>query len=82
MSQDNPEEMPAPEGYTTRASFHLAYLKEMLAEHGKRYSKEHPGVVTDRSYLQALRERCTTTGHLRSLSGLFGVLHECGATLP
>lgn len=82
VSLDDPEDLPALDGYITRASFHLAYLKEMLAEHGKRYSKEHPGVVTERGYLQALRERCTTTGHLRSLNRLFGVLHECDASLP
>jgi hypothetical protein len=74
--------MAAPDGYINRASFHLAYLREMLAEHGMRYSKEHPGAVTQREYLKALRRRCLTTTHLRSLDVLFGVLEGCRAMWP
>jgi hypothetical protein len=82
VSVEDPEAMPAAEGYITRASFHLAYLKEMLSEHGKRYSKEHPGVVTDLDYFKALRDRCRTTMHLHSLEMLLRVLDDCGAAWP
>ncbi|MDC0748391.1 hypothetical protein [Polyangium mundeleinium] len=70
VSNSDPEIMGKPDGYTTKASFHGKYLKEMLLEHGMRYSKEHPGVVVRKDYLDALRQRCASTGHLQSLSAL------------
>lgn len=70
VSTKDPELMGKPEGYPTKASFHGKYLKEMLLEHGKRYSKEHPGVVVGNDYLDALRQRCASTGHLQSLAAL------------
>jgi len=66
--------MAAPPGYQTKASFHLAYLKEMLAEQNKSYSKTRPGVVVEPNYLEALRHRCANTLHLRSLHRLFQIL--------
>ncbi len=63
-------------GYVTRASFHLAYLKAMLTERGRSYSKQHPGIVLDPSYLVALEERCARTGHLMSLGRLFEALRS------
>ncbi|MFS8066349.1 MAG: hypothetical protein ACMG6S_08245, partial [Byssovorax sp.] len=51
------------------------YLQEMLLEQSPelRYSKTRPGRVLDKDYLDALRERVTSTGHLRSLQKLFMV---------
>jgi hypothetical protein len=71
VSVDDPEGMGRPPGYLTRASFHLAYLQEMLREQGKMYTKTNPGVVLERNYLDALQHRCSTTGHLPSLQKLF-----------
>jgi hypothetical protein len=71
VSLADPEAMGRPRGYVTRASFHLAYLQEMLREQGKIYSKTSPGVVLEQNYLDALRLRCTSTGHLPSLQRLF-----------
>ncbi len=62
--------MGRPRGFVTRQSFHEAYLKEMLAEQGKSYSKSHPGVVLENNYLASLRDRWATTSHLRSLKRL------------
>ncbi|HSO00008.1 MAG TPA: hypothetical protein VLS89_17060 [Candidatus Nanopelagicales bacterium] len=70
VSVNDPELMGRPSGYLTRSDFHLEYLKEMLREQGKTYSKIHPGVVTESSYLDALRHRWGTTGHLSSLGRL------------
>jgi hypothetical protein len=70
VSVDCPEQMGHPPAYLTRASFHLAYLQEMLREQDKTYSKTGPGVVLEANYLEALRQRCATTGHLPSLSVL------------
>ena len=71
VSTDDPEQMGRPTGYLTRASFHLTYLQEMLREQGKSYTKKNPGVVLEPNYLQALRQRCASTGHLASLQRLF-----------
>lgn len=70
VSALDPEAMGSPRGYVTRQSFHEAYLKEMLAEQGKSYSKVHPGVVLESNYLSSLRDRCAATSHLRSLQRL------------
>jgi hypothetical protein len=70
VSAGCPEQMRQPPGWLTRQSFHLAYLHEMLQEQGKTYSKTGPGVVLEPNYLEALRERCATTGHLPSLQVL------------
>jgi hypothetical protein len=70
VSSLDPEAMGRPRGFVTRQSFHEAYLKEMLAEQGKSYSKAHPGVVLESNYLASLRDRCATTSHLPSLKRL------------
>lgn len=71
----DPEGMGSMNPPMPRAVFHGRYLKAMLRERnpGLRYSKQHPGVVMERDYLDALRERCRNTGHLRSLQRLFGI---------
>ena len=81
IGENDPELMGKPDGYPTRAIYHLAYLKEMLRERDKTYSKEHPGVVCARDYLDALHERCVTTGHLGSLSVLLSVWERLGGTM-
>lgn len=73
VSEGCPEHMTAMPGYVTRMSFHLDYLKEMLAEQGRPYSKEHPGIVMDKSYFDALAGRCAETDHLPSLKRLLDV---------
>jgi hypothetical protein len=78
VSVDDPEHMGCPPRYVTRQSFHERYLREMLAAHGKRYTKEHPGIVTDASYFAALVERCEETGHLQSFRYLLEAFGECG----
>lgn len=81
VRQNDPELMGKPAGYVTRASYHEAYLKEMLREHDMTYSKEQPGAVCTRHYLDALRERCETTGHLGSLLKLFGIWVNLGGKM-
>lgn len=81
VSEADPELMDKPEGYLTRASFHLEYLKEMLRERDKSYSKDHPGVVCAPDYFDALRERCATTGHLASLSNLLSTWQGLAGTM-
>lgn len=74
VSSDDPERMATYPGYVTRASFHLAYLKAMLAERSYRYSKQRPGVVIEPSYFEALQARCARTGHLASFRHLLEAL--------
>jgi hypothetical protein len=45
----------------------------MLRERGLKYSKTHPGVTAEKDYLEALRHRCETTGHLPSLKRLLDI---------
>jgi hypothetical protein len=78
VSADCPEQMGHPPGYLTRQSFHLAYLQEMLHEQGKTYSKAGPGVVIEANYLEALRRRCGSTGHLPSLNTLLSTWTSIG----
>lgn len=80
VREQDPELMGKPDGYVTRANYHLKYLKEMLREQGKNYSKEHPGAVCPQEYLDALRERCITTGHLASLSALLSTWQGLAGT--
>lgn len=80
VSTEDPEQMGKDAGYVTRASFHLAYLRAMLAEHGRRYSKKNPEMVLEPSYFDALQKRCTRTGHLASFQELLGALCAAGAT--
>jgi hypothetical protein len=75
VSINDPELMDCPEGYLTKASFHLEYLKEMLIEQNPnlRYTKKYPGPTTEKAYLDALRQRCEKTEHLPSLKRLLDI---------
>lgn len=68
----DPEEMPKHPGYTTRARFHKFYLRQVLHAHNRKF----PGIAQDPEYTSALRDRCATTNHLRSLQRLFDVLAQ------
>lgn len=81
VSADDPEQMGAYPGYVTRQSFHEAYLKAMLAERGHRYTKQRPRVVLEPSYFEAVRTRCTPTGHLASFQKLLDALRAAGDPL-
>lgn len=64
----------------TRTSFDLAYLRAMLADHGRPYSKRNPGIVIEPSYFEVLQKRCTRTGHLAGFQELLGARRAAGAT--
>jgi len=78
VSVDDPEQMETYPGYVTRASFHLAYLKAMLAERSHQYTKQRPRVVLEPSYFEALRTRCARTGHMQSFQRLLEALRVAG----
>jgi hypothetical protein len=75
VSINDPELMDYPDGYLTKASFHLDYLKEMLREKNPNltYTKKYPGPTTEKSYFEALRQRCEKTDHLPSLKRLLDI---------
>jgi hypothetical protein len=81
VSVDDPENMGKDRGYVTRASFHLAYLQAMLAEHRQPYSKKNPGIVLDPSYFDAMQKRCARTGHLPSFQALLEAFRATGAAV-
>lgn len=72
---EDPERMESIDQHTPRAVFHGRYLKAMLQERSTvlRYSKQNPGVVMKGEYLDALRRRCQSTGHLGSLQRLLDI---------
>ena len=85
VSQDDPEEMPRHEDHRTRAQFHLAYLREMLREHGRErlvYKKNSPGSVLERHYLNALYERWSDTQHIGSFGVLVKAWQSLGGQIP
>ena len=73
VSENDPEDMGAHPDHRNRAHTHQEYLKEMFLSQNprQRYRKKNPGIVLDKPYLDALRERCSTTKHLPSLQKLF-----------
>lgn len=81
VSVDCPESMEAFTGYRMRAHFHLDYLKEMLAEHNKTYTKQQPGVVQEKTYLKALVTRHEQSGHIQSFGQLLSLWRAMGGNL-
>ncbi len=81
VNVDDPEEMGYPPGYEFRAHFHLDYLKEMLGERKLSYTKSRPGAVTERYYFDALVERNTQTGHLRTFGRLINLWRAFGGAI-
>ena len=75
VREHDPQEMGKLDDLT-RAQFHERYLKAMLREKNDprlRYSKQRPGPVLERHYLDALRERIVATDHLSSLAFLLDI---------
>jgi hypothetical protein len=81
VSINCPESMGAFSGYRTRAHFHIDYLKEMLGERNQTYSKQHPGIVQDSSYLHALAERHDQTSHIQSFGLLLSLWRSLGGNI-
>lgn len=69
---NNPEDMDSinPER-CNKASFHLRYLKAMLAERNLRYEKNNTGVVCSSDYLKELIARFEQTHHLKSFGSWY-----------
>lgn len=81
VCQKDPEQLPIPEGYSTKASYHLAYFKEACRERDLSYSKRRPGEVLKRHYLDALAQRFDNTGHIPSFGALLRLFRELGAAI-
>ena len=72
VSQQDPEFMKKPEGFTGSISiYHETYLRKMLAEKTIRYSKSTPREVGETHYLEQLQKRVSETEHLMSLKKFF-----------
>ena len=72
VSRYNPEFMEKPYWFSGSASqFHSIYLKKMLAEQGKHYTKKNPYCVCSKAYVRELKKRVKNTMHLRSLKYFF-----------
>lgn len=50
--------------FSTKAKFHLRYLKTVLEERNMRYSKTHPGEVCREPFLNELIKRYQLTSHI------------------
>jgi hypothetical protein len=58
----------------TKPKFHKDYLREYLKKYGLNYKKNDPKFVSEKKYLDALKERCMNTGHLPSLKVFLDIL--------
>nr|VFJ92659.1 MAG: hypothetical protein BECKLFY1418A_GA0070994_102517 [Candidatus Kentron sp. LFY] len=73
VSKNNPERMRKPAGFIgTDAVYHFQYLKQILRERESSYSKKMPGIVKEKYYLDALKERISrNSDHLITLKMFF-----------
>lgn len=53
----DPEVMNKFDGFSQKAHFHEAYLREILKEHGQTYRKSSPKVVLNEPYYKELQKR-------------------------
>jgi hypothetical protein len=85
VSKEDPERMESPSGFSTRARFHLEYLREIFRHCGKAYTKTSPGMAREADYLAALRNRCQDGScnppHLASFRHLWDIWQGLGARL-
>ena len=65
--EDDPENMPKTDDFKGSTSyFHSDYFRLICRERNCRYSKEHPGLVTENSFLDELVARFQETKHVPS----------------
>lgn len=69
----NPEEMDnlRPDRFSTKAKFHLDYLKKMFNERNIRYIKSKPDVVCQESYLEQLISRYLETSDIKTFGSWY-----------
>jgi hypothetical protein len=58
---------------STRARFHKKYLKEYFREFGFPYKESNPSIIVNKDYLNALKQRCLSSGHLSSFKKLIDI---------
>lgn len=73
VSEKNPEEMGNIDEnrFSTRARFHIRYLKRMLEERNMNYSKNQTIAVQQQSYLNQLIKRYEETGHIATFGSWY-----------
>lgn len=76
VSENDPEQMTKQSNFTTKAQFHFKYFREVLKERNQRYSKSNPKIVTHETYFNELRNRVSTTEHIKSFKNLLDILEE------
>lgn len=70
VKTNDPEEMEYDSGYDSHASYHYSYLKHMVKENRRVYSKKNANAVCEPGYIQQLKERYLKEKHI----GTFGYL--------
>ena len=78
---NDPEEMSYDIGYENHASYHYAYLKQMIRENRNTYSKKNATVVCEDNYIQQLKERAKTDQHIKSFGLLIDKLNQINQRL-
>jgi len=73
VKDNDPELMPAFKDFGNHASFHFAYLREMLLERNVRYSKNYPRDVAENHYLDRLIERGENDSHILSFMHFYSL---------
>jgi hypothetical protein len=70
----DPEEMNYDIGYDNHASYHYSYLKHMVKENRRVYSKRNANTVCELTYISQLKERFTKEKHIGTFGYLFTTL--------
>ena len=78
VRNQNPEVMGnlRPDKFSTKAKFHLDYLKRMLKERNIKYSKTNPSAVCQKSYLDQLISRYEETNDIQSFGNWYEFVKE------
>jgi len=73
VGKDDPEEMGNIDTnrFSTKAQFHLRYLKRMLEERNMVYSKSNTKEIQKSAYLEQLIKRFDETGHIESFGNWY-----------
>ncbi|MBS1521227.1 MAG: hypothetical protein JST50_09530 [Bacteroidetes bacterium] len=72
----DPEQMGFDIDYDSHASYHYAYLRQMIRENRRQYNKSNPSTVCEASYIQRLKERFYSDQHIGSFGYLIIKLSE------
>lgn len=84
VREKDPERLGVFSGFSTHASFHLAYLQAIFQERNEQYGKKNIGVAADKVFLEELIQRIKDfPDHLPTLQVFLGLIQKIAElTIP